>query len=169
MMRLILLRHAKAAAYAGGGDAERALTTRGRSAARDIGVWLEQAAIKPDLAVISTARRTRETWAIVADAAHYDAPVLDEQRLYLAEPPVLLELMHLTPASVHTLLCVGHNPGFHDYALEMIGTDGEALMRLERGLPTAGLVIIDFDANHWRDVQQGSGQLVAFVTPEDVA
>ena len=167
MLRLILLRHAQAAAYAGGGDAERALTLHGRSEAQAMGNWLTQADIKPDLAVISTARRTRETWAIVAEATGFDAPVLEEQRLYLAEPPALLELMHMTPTAIRTLFCVGHNPGFHDYALEMIGGDGEALMRLERGLPTAGLIILDFDAAQWRDVQQGSGRLVHFVTPQD--
>ncbi len=167
MLRLILLRHAQAAAYAGGGDAERALSIHGRGEAQTVGVWLTQADISPDLAVISTARRTRETWAIVAEAAGFDAPVLEEQRLYLAEPPALLELMHMTPTQIQTLFCVGHNPGFHDYALEMIGDDGETLMRLERGLPTAGLIMIDFDAAQWCDVQPGSGRLVAFVTPQD--
>lgn len=169
MLRLILLRHAQAAAHAGGGDSERALTLAGRSEARTIGDWLATEQVKPDLAVISTARRARETWALVQEIAGFASPVIEEPRLYLAETPTLLDLMHMTPASVRTLLCVGHNPGFHDYALEMTGMrDTQARLHLETGLPTAGLIILEFDAAHWRDVQHGSGRLLHFITPDDL-
>jgi phosphohistidine phosphatase len=40
--------------------------------------------------------------------------------------------------------------------------------KLEDGLPTAGLIVIDFDAERWGDVKPGSGQLERFVTPDDL-
>ena len=41
-------------------------------------------------------------------------------------------------------------------------------IELQRGLPTAGLIVIDFDAVRWEDVQVGSGRLERFVTPDDL-
>ena len=57
--RLLLIRHAKA--KQGNRDIERPLARRGRDDARVIGEWLDRHAV-PDLAVISPAVRTRQTW-----------------------------------------------------------------------------------------------------------
>ena len=169
MLRLILLRHAQAALHAGGGDSERPLTMAGRAEARLMGDYLAAEHLTPDLAVVSIARRARETLKLAMDIAGAKPRVLEEPRLYLAEPPALLDLMLMTPSPVRRLLCVGHNPGFHDYAQQMIssGTE-EARAQLQLGLPTAGLIVIDFDAVRWQDVQAGSGKLERFVTPDDL-
>lgn len=169
MLRLILLRHAEAAQHAGGGDSERALTIAGRAEARLMGDYIASEHLTPDLAVVSVARRARETLKLAMDIADVQPRVLEEPRLYLAEPPNLLSLMRMTPAPVRRLLCVGHNPGFHDYALQMIASaDTAARAHLQRGLPTAGLIVIDFDAVRWEDVDVGSGTLDRFVTPDDL-
>lgn len=169
MLRLILLRHAQAAAHAGGGDSERPLTLAGRAEARLMGDYLAAEQLTSDLAVVSTARRARETLTLALDVAGSKPRILEEPRLYLAEPPTLLELMRLTPSSVRCLLCVGHNPGFHDYALQMVAPNAtEACAQLQDGLPTAGLIVIDFESVRWDDVQVGSGQLERFVTPDDL-
>ena len=169
MLRLILLRHAQAAAHAGGGDSERPLTLAGRAEARLMGYYMAAENLTPDLAVVSVARRARETLTLAQEVAGSAPRILEEPRLYLAEPPTLLELMRLTPSSVRCLLCVGHNPGFHDYALQMVLPNAmEAREQLQDGLPTAGLVVIDFESVRWDDVQVGSGQLDRFVTPDDL-
>ena len=63
LQRLILLRHGKAESVAeSGGDFERGLTERGRRDAALIGRVLADAGITPDLALVSAARRARETW-----------------------------------------------------------------------------------------------------------
>ena len=169
MLRLILLRHGDAAPLAGGGDSERALTLAGRAEARLMGDYLASEHLLPDLAVVSIAKRTRETLKLAMDVASAQPRVLEEPRLYLAEPPTLLDLMRMTPTSVRRLLCVGHNPGFHDYALQMI-TQGhvEARVHLQRGVPTCGLIVIDFDAVRWDDIDVGSGTLERFITPDDL-
>ena len=169
MLRLILLRHAQAAAQAGGGDSERPLTLAGRAEARLMGDYLADEHLTPDLAVVSIARRTRETLKLALDVAGAHPHILEEPRLYLAETPALLDLMLMTPSPVRRLLCVGHNPGFHDYALQMISSGDENMrIELQRGLPTAGLIVIDFDAVRWEDVQVGSGRLERFVKPDDL-
>ena len=69
MRRLLLLRHAKAErSQPGGRDHDRVLAERGRADAKKLGVYLARHAFVPDRAVVSTAARTRETWALLATA-----------------------------------------------------------------------------------------------------
>jgi phosphohistidine phosphatase len=169
MLRLILLRHAKAAPLAGGGDQERPLTQRGRRDAQRVGDYLAGHGLFPDLAVVSSAKRARETLELALETFGEPCPVYAEPRLYLAEEPTLLALLHATPPFVHLLLAVGHNPGFNEFAMSMIGhASPHDRARLEHGFPTASLAVIDFDAPDWASVQPGSGALDRFVTPDDV-
>lgn len=169
MLRLILLRHAKAAAIAGGGDSERPLTQRGRRDALRVGDYLAGHGLFPDLAVTSSAKRTRETLDLALETFGEPCPVFAEPRLYLAEPPTLLNLLRQTPPFVRLLLTVGHNPGFHELALMLAGHgDRAARARLELGVPTASFAILDFEAESWADVQPGAGVLDRFVTPADL-
>ena len=69
MHRLILLRHGKAESVsATGGDFDRGLTERGRRDSALIGRVLAEAGLKPDLALVSAASRTQETWDELAHA-----------------------------------------------------------------------------------------------------
>src|SRR4051794_14168259 len=67
MPRLILLRHAKAESKsASGEDIDRALAERGHDDARLMGRVLAEAGLNPAVALVSPARRTRETWSDAA-------------------------------------------------------------------------------------------------------
>lgn len=66
--RLILLRHAKSAWPDGVADRERPLADRGRKAARVIGTYMVREKLIPDLALVSPARRAKETWKLVRGA-----------------------------------------------------------------------------------------------------
>jgi phosphohistidine phosphatase len=169
MLRLILLRHAKAAPISGGGDAERPLMQRGRRDAVRVGVYLAGHGLFPDLAVASSAKRTRETLDLALETFGEPCPVSADPRLYLAEAVSLLDLLRQTPPFVRVLLAVGHNPGFHELALMLVGHgDPTVRARLELGYPTASFAVIDFAADAWSDVRPGAGALDRFVTPEDL-
>ncbi len=58
--RLVLLRHAKSA-WPDMPDHERPLARRGQRDAPVMGRWLRAVGLVPDLALCSSARRTRET------------------------------------------------------------------------------------------------------------
>lgn len=169
MLRLILMRHAKAAPHAGGGDSERPLTQRGRRDALRVGDYFAGAGLFPDLAVTSTAKRTRETLDLALETFGEPCPVFAEPRLYLAESSTLLDLLRQTPPFVKLLLTVGHNPGFHELALLLSGHgDRGALARLELGFPTGSFAVIDFDVESWSQVQPGAGVLDRFVMARDL-
>ena len=69
MHRLILMRHAQAESSApSGGDEARPLSAAGRAEALLMGRALAERGLKPDLALVSTAVRTRQTWEQMHDA-----------------------------------------------------------------------------------------------------
>ncbi len=170
MLRLILLRHAKAAAHEEGGDAERPLTKRGRRDALRVGDYLAGQQLFPDLALVSPAKRTRETLELALDNFGEPVPAEAEPALYHAAPADLLAAVRATPGFVRLLLVVGHNPGLSEVATLLTGHGAQPMRaRMEAGFPTSAFAIIDFEAAKWADVSFGSGLLQNFVTPQDLA
>jgi len=170
-MRLMLLRHAKAEkAEPGMGDRDRGLNARGRSDTALIGAYIAHHALIPDAVIVSTARRTRETWEDLAAALPGSPPATYEDRLYNAGAEAIMTLVTATAPAVHTLLVIGHNPGLHDVARLLIASgDVEARERLNEGLPTASLAVIEFAAESWRKVHPNGGRLERFVSPRSLA
>jgi phosphohistidine phosphatase len=170
MLRLLLLRHAKAAPSASGGDHERPLTERGRADAARLGVFLADKGRAPQAAVHSGAARTAETLAIVLGKLGRDVPVSAEPRLYGASEAEFLDVLRALPDEAARILVVGHNPTLGDVALRLAGDAEERdLAKMRAGFPTAGLAILDFEASRWRDIDEGSGRLVRFVTPASLS
>jgi phosphohistidine phosphatase len=166
MRRLMLLRHAKTErAERGERDRDRKLTKRGQTDAPLIGAYMAHHGLVPDLALVSPARRTQETWEFVA-AAFAKAPQhVNEDRIYNATAAGLMELIGETRGA-HALLIIGHNPGLHDVAMQLIAS-GSAEMReqLSESFPTSALAVIDLAFDAWSRLQRRSGRLDRFVTP----
>jgi phosphohistidine phosphatase len=166
MRHLFLLRHGKSAWPEGVADHDRPLAPRGQSAVPLIGQRLK--AIQPhfDRVLVSDARRTRETFARLQTVMPDLQPII-EPAIYEATPARLFRLVQDLPDEAETVLMIGHNPGFHALALYLAGAeggDGEAYRRLERKLPTAGLIHIAL-ASGWGGIDQATGQLMHFITP----
>jgi phosphohistidine phosphatase len=169
-MRLILLRHAKAEkAEPGMSDRDRALNARGRSDAARMGAYLSQHGLAPDRSIVSPARRTRETWEAAAAAFSPAPPVSYDERLYNARTETILAVIREAGGLARTLLLIGHNPGVHESACRLIAAgEVEARERLNEGLPTAGLVVIDFAGENWKTLHAEGGRLERFVTPRSL-
>ncbi|MFN3853963.1 MAG: SixA phosphatase family protein [Phreatobacter sp.] len=169
MRRLILLRHTKSDWPTGLRDIDRPLAARGRRAAPLMGRVLVERGLIPDRVLVSTARRTGETWAL-ARAGHPELPEgIGEPRIYEAPAFLLANVIRETPDTVRTLLLVGHNPGMEDLASQLVGSgDEQARARLARKYPTGGLAVIGLDLASWRDLARQGGRLEAFVVPRDL-
>ena len=164
MLRLLLLRHAKAAALAGGGDHARPLTSRGREDARRLGSWLEAVAGAPDTALVSDARRARETFDFLAACFTHPPAARLEPRLYNASAATLLALAQAGQG--RTQLLIGHNPGIAEFALDLTGYgDRYAASRMRAGFPACALAILDFEADSWSAIRAGAGRLDCYITP----
>ena len=168
MLRLLLLRHAKSAWPPGTADVDRPLSRRGHDAAILMGGHLRDEGLQPDLALVSPARRTQETWDLVRPAIG-DVPVRRDGRIYEAPVGRLLAVLQEVGPETRTLLMIGHNPGCEDLAGFLIGEgDQDALLRLGRKYPTAGLAVIDFPQDHWAQVGRKAGRLERFATPKSL-
>jgi phosphohistidine phosphatase len=164
MAVLSLLRHAKAAQpLPGQQDFDRPLTERGRGDAAWAGRIL--VGYKPDLALVSAAQRTRETWDIAGQGM---SPALAlEQNLYLCSPAQLLARLQAIPANVRSVVAVGHNPCMHEIAVWLARNADEpevAIMREK--FPTAALAIFDLRDGGWSRLSPESIALRRFVTPK---
>lgn len=167
MRRLLILRHAKADRPEGVQDHERPLAERGRMQSAWMGRYLAEQCLRPDLALVSTARRTQETWALARPAFTAEIAQRNDRLLYTASSGALLELIQKIDGDARTLLLVGHNPTLHDLALKLIGSAAEAdLARLQQKYPTAGLLVIDFEIEHWSEASPATGHMDRFVTPD---
>ncbi|MGR4862203.1 SixA phosphatase family protein [Caulobacter sp. LARHSG274] len=150
MDRLILMRHGKAEQHAAsGGDFERALAPRGQGDAALMGKMLAQAGLAPDLALVSSARRTRQTWEAVAPA--FPAARAEFRRdLYHAEAQDVLAAIRDDAPDHGTVMAVGHNPGLHELALRLAmggPADPAQLARLRGKFPTSTVAVFTIDAD----------------------
>src|SRR5437764_246511 len=145
MLRLMLLRHAKADHPSGIDDRDRPLAERGVEESRLMGRFMALNGLIPTLALVSSARRTRQTWELAAMAFPDPIAEREEPRLYDASSEKMLSLVNEIDAGVPSLLVVGHNPGLSELASQLSGRGDAALLaRLHDGLPTAGLAVIGF-------------------------
>jgi phosphohistidine phosphatase len=170
MRRLLLLRHAKTErAEAGERDRDRKLTKRGRSDAPVIGAYMAKHKFVPELALVSPATRAQETWTLVTPCFAKVPPMVTDDRIYNAGTVQLLEIIIETRAA-KTLLLVGHNPGFHELAVQLVASgDVDLREQLKEGLPTSGLVVIDLPIEDWSLLHSRAGRLERFVTPRLLA
>lgn len=160
--RLIVLRHAKSDWPDGVPDHDRPLAKRGRRDAPAVGRWLRANGYVPDTVICSTARRTRETWELVAGKLGASPAVTFEPRAYGASAMTLLHLARELPADCRTALLIGHNPGVCELASSLAGTS-----RGKLSFPTAGVAVLDHDGA-WPDLAPDGARLAAFVIPADM-
>jgi phosphohistidine phosphatase len=163
----MIFRHAKAEKSTPGmRDRDRPLAARGLKDAPRMGAYMAHHKLVPRQALVSPARRTRETWDGLASSLSTSIPVFYEDRLYDAGPDEILAVIRETRPSIRALIVVGHNPGLHETARALIASgDVEARERLNEGLPTSGLAVIDFAGSDWEKLHPHSGRLERFVTP----
>jgi phosphohistidine phosphatase len=170
MRRLMLLRHAKTERAAPGErDRDRRLIKRGRAEAPIIGAYMVHHDLIPDLALVSPAIRAQETWALAATAFSKAPRTVNDERIYNATAEALIGVIGDTRRA-HTLVVVGHNPGLHDLAVQLIASgDVEVREQLNEQLPTSGLVVIDLPADDWSLLHPHAGRLERFVSPRLIA
>jgi len=166
MAVLTLLRHAKAAqAVSGQEDFDRPLTDGGRTDAAWAGGII--APFKPDLALVSASKRTSETWEIASQALSKAPDLALERGLYLCSPAQLLKRIQAVPATVRSVVAVGHNPCMEEFALWLASeeTEPDALAMREK-FPTAAIAVFDLRDGGWSRLGPESVALRRFTTPK---
>lgn len=170
MKILTLLRHAKSTwDDPVARDFDRPLNRRGRRAAATVGREMQAQGLRFDKVIASPALRVVETLADVASGYGRQLDVDYDQRIYLASPETLLDLVREVDDGVDRLLLVGHNPGLELLALLLTDSSPGALRdELAIKYPTGTVAEIVLDIARWREAGQGPGRLVRFIRPRDL-
>jgi phosphohistidine phosphatase len=169
--RLILLRHAKSDWPDGVPDHERPLGDRGRVEAPLAGRWLAERGFVPDVALVSSAVRTRQTWDLVAaeleSAAGAEVPARVEDDLYDAAVWDVLVLLRTLPEDVGTAVVVGHNPGTERLALLLDDGTGPSddRQRMAGKFPTSAIAVLGLQVPGWGGLDAQTARLEAFHVP----
>ena len=145
------MRHATAgAAPAGGEDIDRGLTPAGRAEAALVGRALARTGLSPVRAIVSAAARTRQTWEAMAPGFP-GASAQFGDGLYHADSGRLVALVEAQAEEdgSDTVMILGHNPGVHAAAVQLLDRAGAApstLARVARGFPPATAIAFVVDA-----------------------
>ncbi len=166
--QLLLLRHAKSSwADPALDDHNRPLNARGRDAAAKMGEWIKKNDLVPDVALVSDASRTIETWNRLELPGSPNVQFLEE--LYGASPHGQLALLRKLPAAFQRAMLIGHNPSIGAFARGLAeGAIEESMRPRFLKYPTAGLSVYEVEAESWADLGPECAQLVKFVDPRSL-
>ena len=171
MKMLLLMRHAKAAAAGRGeSDKSRRLSAEGLADATAMGRFLDGAGYRPDLALVSDARRTRETLDGICPGLRIQPQVVYEPRLYEGDADALLEEVRTQGGDAQVVVLIGHNPAIAELAsvLSRRGAPAE-LSALARGFPPGAVAVFSVAAESWAALIPDGTSLELFATPDTAA
>lgn len=164
---LLLLRHAKSDWDQNCGDFDRPLNPRGRRDAARIGQWLHSHSRLPDTVLSSPARRAAQTaHAVCAMTGIAMDSIQWDERIYLASPDSLLQVIAELPDARKRALIIGHNPGLEELLLQLAPT---ALRHQNdhKLLTTATLAWLE-SAGTWVELKHAKTTLQGFVRARDL-
>jgi len=159
MKTMLLMRHAKSdwgTQYAT--DFDRPLNARGQRDAPMMAAFLASHKLLPEIIVSSPAQRAKSTAEFVARERSFNGDLRFDERVYLASPSMLVDVIRDLPDAVETAMLVGHNPGMEDLLELLCG--GNVRM------PTAAVAGLRLYADSWRDVRAGDAYLQWLIKPK---
>lgn len=161
MKTLYLLRHAKSSwDDAGLDDYHRPLNQRGERDAPRMGKRLRHAGINPNLICSSSAVRAISTARLVAAELGYPAEsIQQDKRLYHAGPEEILDVLRSIAPATDSVMLVGHNPGFTEFANDLLNEDID-------NLPTAGVIGARLPIDSWKEARWGIGKMFLYEYPK---
>jgi phosphohistidine phosphatase len=160
-MKLWLIRHAKSDwGDRGLSDFDRPLNARGERDGPVMATWLGEQSDPATWLWTSTAVRAEATAAFVRSGfGMADSAVVRDDRLYHASPEQILDVIRQTPADVHSVALVAHNPGL-TWLVNAMGEDA-----ITENLPTFGIARFDCRGD-WASLTAGTARLDFLVSPK---
>lgn len=120
-----------------------------------------------DLALVSPATRTQQTWELLSGALGPVGEVRTEDRIYQAWGEDLLDVVHGVPDSAATVLLVGHEPGMSELVLLLADREAPDLRdQVAAKFPTCAVAVLEHESS-WADIPPRSASLTAYLTPKD--
>lgn len=160
MKRLILVRHSKTEHTFGVTDFKRKLIPRGHNDAKLVAEYLKSKNIFPEYFLSSDAKRAFQTAQIFAQVLEFPEKNIDKQG-FMYFGYTTTEFLHFISGiddSFNSMIVFGHNPDIVMLASRLADQDFYHF-------PTTATVVIDFDADSWKQLKPRGGKVDIFVYP----
>ena len=166
MKNLFLLRHCEANNFEEKkSDHEKQLNENGRKCAKLLKNWFEKNNIVLDYILTSSANRTLTTANIIF--SDYENKIYQKKELYLCDYKEILKEIKILDNNFNSVIIVGHEPSISESLKFLISYCRPDLEYVAKSLyPTGGLSIINFNVTNWNEIEEKTGILDAFITPQ---
>ena len=166
MKNLFLLRHCEAYHFEKNkSDHEKQLNENGRKCARLLKNWFEKNNIFLDYILTSSANRTLTTANIIF--SNYENKIYQKKELYLCDYKEILKELKILDNNFSSVIIVGHEPSISESLKFLISYRRPDLEYVTKSLyPTGGLSVINFNVTNWNKIDEKTGILDAFITPQ---
>lgn len=160
MKTLYIVRHAKSSwGDPELSDIERPLLNKGIKKTSRVKDFLKSKKLKVDQIISSPASRAYETAKLYAPTFGYDpAKIVINENVYESSTDSLLDVLFELDNDINSVMIVGHNPTFTDFANKFLDTKID-------WLPTSGIVCINFHTNNWQKISLTKKSTSFFVYP----
>ncbi|NOT11864.1 MAG: histidine phosphatase family protein [Methylococcaceae bacterium] len=163
---LWLLRHGKSDWDSIADDFARPLKKRGERAAKQVGAWMKQQNLVPDLVISSPAKRAIDTAKLVCTAIGLpERDIKQDKHLYQEGFERIKTVLAAIHEEVKTVLLVGHNPDLEDLLLDLVGVAN--VPNQDKLLPTAAIarLVLPHD---WKSLGSGNVTVISIIHPKSL-
>ena len=175
MARVTLIRHGKTEIHTvGKEDFDRSLTLRGEQNSKAVGNFLSDHRMLPQLVLVSSAVRTRQTYDLMKLQWPDGIAVKFIDQLYEASAEVLLKVILDNCDHNDCMAVIGHNPSLVILLNHMLADNHHAAFNgrvTEHDLsyfPTCCFADIGFEAPQVKDIVSNSGKLLSMKLARDL-
>ena len=162
---LLILRHGKSSWEIACDEFHRPLKKHGKQGAKQIGLWVQQQQLVPDLILSSPAVRAIETAKRCAKAMGLsEKKIQTEPRIYEAHFTTLMALLQACPPQIQRVMLVGHNPSLEDLLRHLVHYSLPDTAKL---LPTAAMAHLTLQAQ-WSQTRLGGATLHQLILPSSL-
>ncbi len=141
-------------------DLNRPLSKQGKEDAKAVGKWLAAQDHKPQIISVSPAKRARATVKRVRKQLG-DCPVSIAEELYGHSVLGYMQVVQEIADDAECALVVGHNPDLEQLIIMLTGN--------VVAMTTSCIAHIDFQVSDWRDIREGTGELVQITNRHQAA
>ncbi len=158
-LHLYLLRHAQSAdKQTGQTDKERMLTTLGLAEASEVGKYLKEKSLVPELIITSSALRAKTTSEVVAEILGYTSEsIVIKDELYEANVSTFFQILAELDHPVNSVLIVGHNPVISFFA--------DHLCNQQNSFFPSEILALKSEAASWKEVQKENTEVTGRFHP----
>ena len=153
------MRHAKSDWSKELADSERVLNKRGRKNCLALRAWFTENKIKPDVAIVSLAKRTQLTFELIFGIPEIrPGSIQYEEILYQGNREQIIQTIRNSMLTYNTILVIAHNPTISQVAQSLCKSGLKENLPV---FPTGALAMLSFPKS---EIEYNSGELIHFIS-----